>query len=188
MIGLASLRWKLTAAFTAVAVFHLVWMPMATPGGQPQVITRRVSGLCHFTMCVAMIVMVWPWSGTIPVAVWLVVFTTSAVWFVLRAARSSRRRVVSAFFATAAAAMVWMGMSTPANASSYGHNHHASMGYTAWISAAMGGYLVLAAAWWAIHGMRLGSLSSPATQAPNWSALCHGVMSGGMGLALLAMA
>jgi hypothetical protein len=65
-----------------------------------------------------------------------------------------------------------------------------SLPCTAWISAALGAYLVAAAVWWVLRGMRVGSLASAdAEPRPlSWTALCHGLMSAGMGLALLTMA
>jgi hypothetical protein len=68
-----------------------------------------------------------------------------------------------------------------------GHEHAAAAGYPAWVSAALGAYLVAAALWWAVRGMHL----RPATiapQAPRWPEVCHATMSAAMGLALLAMA
>jgi hypothetical protein len=189
MVGLASLRWILTVAFAAAGVFHLVRCV------RPQAAGVRTSEILHLVMCVAMIAMVWPRGASVPAVVWIAVFTVSTGWFVTRAANASGRRMVPAFFATAAATMVWMGASMPAQAAP----HHdmamarpsGSAGYAAWISAGLGGYLVLAAGWWVIRGMRLRALPSTtaaATRPLNWAALCHGLMSAAMGLALLAMA
>lgn len=197
MIGLMSLRWLLTAVFAAAAIFHLArWVrPQVT--GRTASEVHRTSELLHLVMCVSMIAMVWPWGTRVPGTVWVGVFTVSTGWFVAQAARSHGRRAAPAFFATAAAAMVWMS-AAPAHAAPPGGHHdmvmatasHAPSGYLAWISAGLGGYLMLAAIWWVIRGMRLAGLATtpPPDHSPNWSALCHGSMSAGMALALLAMA
>jgi hypothetical protein len=59
------------------------------------------------------------------------------------------------------------------------------------VSGLLGGYLAVAALWWFGRGLRLGGLATtpaPGPRPPSWSALCHGLMSAGMGLALLAIA
>jgi hypothetical protein len=199
MIGLESLRWLLTVAFGGAAVFHLLRCVRPSAAGPARVVGTRISELLHLLMGVSMIAMVWPWGEAVPRAAWILVFTVSTGWFVVRTASAARRRLVPAFFATVMAAMVWMGASTPARASAGDPHHgvamattgHTAAGYPGWISAGLGGYLVLAALWWVIRGSGIGVLS-PATAVAaarplNWSALCHGVMSAGMGLALLAM-
>lgn len=195
MIGIASLQWALTAAFSVAALFHLVGWVRPAGAGRPPVDGRRTTELLHLVMCVAMIAMVWPWGSRVPASIWIGTFAISAGWFVARAVRTPGRRRVPAFFATAAAAMIWMG-AAPAHASpGGGHQHgmamagagHVAGGSAAWISAGVGGYLMLAALWWAIRGMRLGVLEGGAAAPLNWAALCHGVMSAGMAVALLAM-
>jgi hypothetical protein len=198
MLGIASLQWVLTAAFSAAALFHLVRCARPVGAGRPPADRHRTSEALHLVMCVAMIAMLWPWGARVPAAAWIGTFTVSAGWFVTRTVRSAGRRWVPAFFATSAAAMIWMG-AAPAHASPGGGQHHGmamadgshvSGGYAAWISAGIGGYLMLAALWWVIRGMRLSSLpAAPAqpTPPPNWAALCHGMMSAGMAVALLAM-
>jgi Domain of unknown function (DUF5134) len=96
--------------------------------------------------------------------------------------------------------MVWMGASMPAQASAAPGASMAMdgmvtgagrFGPAAWISGLLGGYLLVAAFWWFFRGLRLGHLRAPAPAAMrplSWSSLCHGLMSIGMGLALLAMA
>jgi Domain of unknown function (DUF5134) len=190
MVDIASLRWVLTVAFAVAAGFHLARSVRPGWGGD------RLSEVLHLTMCLAMIVMVWPWGVRVPATVWLAVFIASTGWFAMRAVRSAGgRRAVPVFFATAAAAMVWMSASPAVAAPRHdvamaGMGHASGGGYAAWISAGLGGYLMLAAGWWVVRGMRLGGLSSPpvSRSVPSWPALCHGVMSAGMAVALLAMA
>jgi hypothetical protein len=195
MIGLESLRWLLTVVFAATALFHLV---RCLRPARPQVAEHRFSEVLHLIVGTSMIAMIWPWGAVVPSAVWIAVFTMSAGWFIAGAAVSAGRRLVPVFFATAMGTMVWMGASMPANASTvHGHPDMAGMAITAgpghtpmgWLSAVLGGYLLLAAFWWVGRGLRIGGLSTAvATPRPlGWGALCHGVMSAGMGLTLLAM-
>lgn len=191
MIALVSLRWALTVPFTGAGVFHLV------RNLRPQPAEHRISEALHFTMCVAMIVMVWPWGARMPPAIWVTVFTLSTGWFVASAAWSPGRRLGPSFSAATAVAMVWMRVSMPAQAAP-GHGRsamampgmsHSPTGNTAWMSAGLGLAMVAIAAWWVGRGMRLTvPAASAEPDAPNWPALCHGLMSAGMGLALLAMA
>jgi hypothetical protein len=105
------------------------------------------------------------------------------------------RRFAPAFFATATGAMAWMGAAMPAQAAGVmpGMTMHPSTASAAWLSGALsgalGGYLVLAAIWWTLRGLRLHRLSTaPAAPQPvSWGSLCHGLMSAGMGLALLTL-
>jgi hypothetical protein len=197
MVGLEPLRWALTVAFGATSAFHLV--RCLRPAVFPQPVGELwVSETLHLLMGVSMVAMIWPWGGLIPAPVWVAVFTASTGWFVVRALRSAGRRVVLGFFATSMAIMVWMGASIPAQASTAGGAGMDGMimgsgrlGPAAWISALLGGYLLVAAFWWFFRGLRLGHLrtSSPAVARPlSWGSMCHGLMSIGMGLALLAMA
>jgi hypothetical protein len=201
MIGLESLRWLLTAAFAGAAAFHLVRCLGPSALRSARTADHRFSEALHTVMGTSMIVMIWPWGEVVPPAVWIAVFTMSAGWFIAGVAWSVERRLVPAFFATVMGAMVWMGASMPAPASTV-HGHadmtgmvpdggagHGLIGYAAWVSATLGGYLLLAAFWWIGRGLRIGGLST-AMAAPRpvgWVALCHGVMSAGMGLVLLAM-
>ncbi|MEU4236277.1 DUF5134 domain-containing protein [Actinoplanes sp. NPDC026619] len=165
----------LTLAFGGAAGFHLVrWLWRAEPWHED---------VLHLVMGLAMIVMIWPWGHAVPESVWITVFTLSAGWFLARAVEV--RRVVPLFFATAMGAMVWMSAAAPSGSH---HMHHMPRN---WVSAGLGAYLVAASVWWVVRGMRLGRLSAAAgadPRPPDWSALCHGTMSAGMGLALLAMA
>ncbi|WP_433365383.1 DUF5134 domain-containing protein [Actinoplanes sp. CA-142083] len=183
MIGLESLRWSLTLAFAVATGFHLA--RVLRPGGG-----ERVTEALHLLMGGSMIVMIWPWGTWVPPGVWAVGFTISTGWFVTRAIRATGGRLTLMYFATAAAAMVWMSASMPEEH----HLGHATMpgmsaatGYPAWISAALGAYLVAAALWWIARGMRLAP-ASPHGSTPHWAAVCHGMMSAAMGLSLLAMA
>jgi hypothetical protein len=198
MIGLESLRWLLTVVFAATAVFHLV---RCLRPSRRRAAEHRFSEVLHLVMGTSMIAMIWPWGEVVPVAVWIAVFTMSAAWFIAGVAWSAGRRLVPAFFATAMGTMVWMGASMPAQASTVDRHSgsagmamnagagHAPMGYVAWTSAVLGGYLLLAAFCWIGKGLRIGGLSTASTKPRTlgWGALCHGVMSAGMGLALLAM-
>jgi hypothetical protein len=87
--------------------------------------------------------------------------------------------------------MLWMAATTSTEKSEMPGmggmgRENAAAGYPAWISAALGAYLVAAALWWTVRGMRL----RPAAAAPQalcWPEVCHATMSAAMGLALLAM-
>jgi hypothetical protein len=199
MIGLASLRWVLSAVFVLTSGFHLArcLRPRRLPG---PVARSRVSEALHLIMGVSMIAMIWPWGAIVPVPVWAAVFTASTGWFAAQTWRPTGRRRVPVFFASSMAAMVWMGVSTPAQASSGDRSgmvmdgmamSSGPPGVTGWISGLLGGYLVVVAFWWFARGLRLGPAPLVAGRRPpplSWSALCHGLMSIGMGLALLAMA
>jgi hypothetical protein len=192
VIGLESLRWVLTAAFVVASGYHLARLPRSFGA-------ERVSEAIHLVMGVAMVAMIWPWVRAVPASIWVGVFTASTGWFVMRAWRSAGRRVMLGLFATSMAACAWMGATMPAQASS-GHSHDMAMsmpphagGLTTagLVSGLLGGYLVVAAGWWFVRGLRLGGLATTPVLGPrplSWSALCHGLMSAGMGLALLAMA
>jgi hypothetical protein len=178
MIGVESLRWALTLAFVVATAFHLT--RVVRPGGGD-----RVSEFLHLFMAGSMIPMIWPWGATVPPSVWITGFTLSTGWFVSRAILATGSRLPPAHFATATAAMLWMCAAMPAA----GHHDMPGMrpaaAYPAWISAALGGYLVAAALWWTVRGMRL----QPAVVAawtPRWTEVCHATMSAGMGLVLLA--
>lgn len=201
MVGISSLQWLLTVAFAGAAVFHLVRLTSslraaASRGAAvlPPTGDGRISESLHLAMSVAMIVMLWPWGARVPAIVWIVVFTASTGWFVVRTVRVPGRRLSSGFIAVTTAAMVWMAAS-PAHAAAGGTAHHdhaaghsAADGYAAWISAGLGTFLVLVALWWVARALRLGSLhQQPDGASVNWPGLCHGVMSAGMGLALLSM-
>lgn len=161
MIGLESLRWLLTLVFAGTGVFHLVRALRPGPGS-------RFSEALHLVMSGAMIVMIWPWGMVVPIAGWVSIFTLCAGWFATRAVRTGGSRAVPVFFASSMAMMVWMGAAMSPMAA----------GPAAWIGVVLGTYLVAAAFWWIFRGLRAG--------APRWPAFCHGMMSAGMGLALLA--
>jgi hypothetical protein len=198
MIGLESLRLLLTAAFGGASAFHLLRCLRPNAAHPHPAAEHRFSEVLHLLMGVAMVVMIWPWGRVVPAPVWVAVFTLSTGWFAARALLSTGRRLVLGFFATTMGAMVWMGATIPAEASAHGHAGSGgmpgmptgSLPYAAWISAVLGGYLVLAAIWWVLRGLRIGGLASAEVEPRplSWSALCHGLMSAGMGLALLTMA
>lgn len=186
MIGLVSLRWVLTVAFAAGGAYHLGRLVRAQPA------EHRISETLHLIMGAAMVAMVWPWGARLPQAVWATVFTLSTAWFVASAAWSPGRRLGPASFAAAAMSMVWMG-TAPVDHHPPAHHHPgmamAGPGLAGWISGGLGLGLVAVAGWWVVRGMRLGALPAQGAEigTPNWSALCHGLMSAGMGLSLLAM-
>jgi hypothetical protein len=201
MIGLVSLRLLLTAAFGGASAFHLVRCLRPAAGHRHAAGEHRFSEALHLLMGVSMVVMIWPWGSVIPAPAWVAVFTLSTGWFAAGALRSAGRRLVLGFFATTMGAMVWMGATMPAQASSHDHagmsgmagmsmGGAGSMSFTAWVSAILGGYLVLAAIGWVLRGLRISGLAGAGAEPRplSWSALCHGLMSAGMGLALLAMA
>jgi hypothetical protein len=199
MIGIDPLRWLLTLLFGGAAVFHLLRSLRPPAARLTPVAEHRLYEMLHLVMGLSMIAMIWPWGATVPAAAWIVVFTMPTGWFLVRALWTSRRRTVPMFFATATGTMVWIGASMPGHASAGARSGmdmagtgNAPVGCAGWVSALLGGYLLLAAFWWIGRGMRIGGLSAATTDAVayplGWSALCHGVMSAGMGIALLAMA
>jgi hypothetical protein len=191
-----SLRWALTVALALASAYHLTRVPRVAGAA-------RVAEVLHLTMGVAMIAMLWPWGSAVPASAWVAVFTASTGWFLFRALRSTGRRVVSGLFAGSMATMVWMGATMPAMASAGAHgpsmetdmagmtmgSGHLTTAGT--ISGLLGGYLVLVAGWWFVRGLRLRGLATAAVPGPrpvSRPAICHGLMSAAMGLALLAMA
>jgi hypothetical protein len=181
MIGLESLRWALTGAFAVATVFHLV--RVLRPAG-----AGFVDEVLHLFMGGSMIAMIWPWGSGVPASVWVTGFTLSTGWFVSRAIVATGSRLAPIYFASATAAMLWMAAttSTDQNAVPGMVYEHAVTGYPAWISAALGAYLVAAAVWWAVRGLRLRpAVAEP--QSPRWPEVGHATMSAAMGLALLAM-
>jgi hypothetical protein len=196
VIGPESLRWVLTAAFVVASAYHVTQLPRA-PG------VDRLSEAVHIAMGVSMVAMIWPWGRTVPPAVWVAVFAASTGWFLFRAVRAAGRRFVLGLFATSMAACAWMGATMPAQASgargdavamdgsamdgmTMGAGHLTTAGV---VSGLLGGCLLVAAGWWFRRGLRLGSLAAAPDPRPfSFSALCHGLMSAAMGLALLTMA
>lgn len=170
MIGLESLRWSLTLVFAVATGFHLVRL---LRGSAPE-------EALHLAMGVAMIVMIWPWGGAVPPALWTTGFAFSTGWFASRAVRPAAGRTAPLLFAGGTAAMVWM------SAAPHHQHHHGTTATATWVNAALGGFLVAASGWWLVRGMRLGA-TTPAELTPHWPAVCHGLMSAGMGLSLLAM-
>ena len=184
MIGLESLRWALTCALAVATMFHLV--RVLRPAG-----AGFVDEVLHLFMGGSMIAMIWPWGSGVPAGVWVTGFTLSTGWFVSRAIVATGSRLAPIYFASATAAMLWMAATTSTGKSEMsrmGHAHAAAAGYPAWISAALGAYLVAAALWWTVRGMQLRPAAVPAPQTPRWPEVCHATMSAAMGLALLAMA
>jgi hypothetical protein len=184
------LRWLLTLALAGSTVFHLgrVLRPRRPP-------EHRVAESLHAAMGLAMVAMLWPFGRVVPASAWVVVFAGSTGWFAAQASRESRRRIAPVYFASAAAAMVWMSSVMPAAAPmDMPGMAHPSGGRAAWAAGAIGGYLVAAGLFWLLSGLRLGALG-PAPPPPqpghgpacHWPDLCHGVMGVSMGLAMLTM-
>ncbi len=185
MVVPESLRWLLTLALAGATVFHLGRVPR--PGVSPE---HRIAESLHAGMGLAMVAMLWPFGRVVPASAWLVVFAGSAGWFAAQAVREGGgRRRVPAYFATAAAAMVWMSGTMPAvpTMDMPGMAPAAPAG-PAWAGAAIGCYLVAAGLAWVLSGLRLSTLpaAEPAGRC-HWPALCHGVMSMSMGLSMLTM-
>lgn len=201
MVGSEPLRWLLTAAFVTASALHVlgIW----ARAGVPRAAVARVSDTLHVIMGGSMIVMIWPWGDAVPPIGWAVAFTVAGAWFV-RCAMRATRRTAPLCFAAMTGAMAWMGAT--------GHTHpaapHAHMPTAAGpqaattVDAIVGGLLVLLASYWFARGMRgrawaLTGLASPirpsasaptATGSPHlWQAWSHGIMSAGMGIAMLAM-
>ena len=188
-----SLRWLLTLALTAGTVFH------SGRALRPRLShEHRIAEALHAVMGAAMVAMLWPFGRVVPGPAWLVVFAGSTGWFAGQASRAGRRWVVPVYFASAAAAMVWMSSAVPAGhpmAMDMPGMAHVSSGERVWVAGAIGGYLVAAGLCWLISGLRLGALPARSREtAPeaaacgtHWPALCHGVMGVSMGLAMLTM-
>jgi hypothetical protein len=197
-----TLRWLLTVALAGATVFHLG--RAVRPRLRHE---HRIAESLHAAMGLAMVAMLWPFGRAVPVSAWLVVFAGSAGWFAAQASRAGKGRIVPIYFASAAAAMVWMSGTMPAAGPSAmpgtsamaadmampGMAHPAG-GRTLWAAAAIGGYLVAAGLCWLLGGLRLGALRPAAAPqdtaarcATHWPALCHGVMGLSMGLAVLTM-
>ena len=188
MVVPESLRLLLTLALGGATVFHLG--RTLRPGGTHE---HRIAESLHAVMGGAMVAMLWPFGRAVPASTWLVVFAGSAGWFAAQAARAGGRRLVPAYFASAAAAMVWMSEAMPAApAMDMPGMDHATPGRAAWAGAAIGCYLVAAGLAWVLSGLRLGALPRAAPTAEpaarwHWPALCHGVMSVSMGLTMLTL-
>lgn len=131
MISAPGLRWILTAALAALAVYAL-WRAVRT--SRP---AAGVSHLLHATMAVAMGVMCWPQGMEVPAVPQVVCFAAAALWYpVAAAARGPRgtgpsrpRRVFAALPHTAVmAGMAWM---LHAMDESTGGSHQAATGHGA---------------------------------------------------------
>lgn len=150
MVESLLLRWILTVAFTAAALWSLRRLVRAEPistvsgrlvqAGQDQDVPGnpavRISAAWHVVMSAAMIAMCWPWGMAIPVNPQLVVFGVMAVWFLVLAAGvrwcTGHQRWQQLHHAVMAVGMFWMLAAMPALMShgpaESGHTHHHSMG------------------------------------------------------------
>lgn len=126
MISAPGLRWILTAALAALAVYAL-WRAVRSsrPAG-------GVSHLLHATMAVAMAVMCWPRGMEIPAVPQVVFFTAAAIWYPVAAAAGgprgtgssrSRRMLAAVPHTVVMAGMAWM---LHAMDKSMGGSHQAS--------------------------------------------------------------
>ncbi|WP_157548296.1 DUF5134 domain-containing protein [Micromonospora sp. ATCC 39149] len=171
--------------------------PTARRTGPGPAVRSRVSGAVHVLMGVAMTAMVWALG--VPPVVWLVLFAPAGAWYAMLTARRPSRpgsRAVTGYFALASGAMVWMSGLPGDHAGP--HGQHGGVAPVGWwpplVSLALGGYLLLAAGWWAARGVRLtpawrdrvpaGRPGPPGARAEG---ICHATMGVVMGLMLLAM-
>jgi hypothetical protein len=217
MIALESLRWVLTIAFVATSAFHLarcLWH--AAGDAMVSEALHMVMGVSMVAMIWPWgdVVPAPVWVAVFTVSTgWFVARALGSAGRRLVPAFFATSMAAMVWMgasmpAQASAGRHEMTMDMPAG----------SLGLAGWISGVLGGYLVLAAFWWFFRGLRLGGLrlSSLAAgdlaagdlaagdlaagdlaagevavggvQPLSWSSLCHGLMSIGMGLALLAMA
>ncbi|HEY0532327.1 MAG TPA: DUF5134 domain-containing protein [Actinoplanes sp.] len=187
MVVPVPLQWLLTLALAGGAVFHL------GRAARPRLThEHRIAESLHAVMGLAMVAMLWPFGRVVPGSAWLVVFAGSAGWFAAQASRAGRQWVVPVYFASTAAAMVWMSSAVPATpAMDMPGMTHAPNGPAVWAAAAIGGYLVAGGLCWLLSGLRLGALRTGPPETARcetqWPALCHGVMGVSMGLAMLTM-
>jgi hypothetical protein len=197
MIANDGLRWVLSVVFGGLAGYHLLQC-LRRPTSRPSPMAEHwLSEVVYLVMGLSMLAMIWPWRPAVPDVAWVVIFTVSTGWFLIRAVSALSDRVAPVLSAVATGVMVWMVASMPRPPSAGGHGGmdmagmgHVPVGGAGWAGPLLGGYLVLAACWWVGRAMRIGRLLSGtnAVARPlDWSALCHGVMSAGMGMALLAM-
>lgn len=196
MIGLGSLRLLLTLMFVVTSCFHLVrCLPVA---GRRACDSPAVEAV-HLLMGLSMIAMIGPWAAVVPVLWWVLVFGCAGIWFTVRAVRTGGRGPTYAYLASMTGAMAWMGLSEllTAPATVAGHPGHgmapaADTRPGALVSATLGVYLITAGCWWWARGMRVATLgergAATARESIQWHAVCHGLMSAGMGLVLLAVA
>lgn len=209
MIGLGSLRCLLTLMLVTSSGFHLARclpMPGRQRGAHGACGSRVVVEMLHLLMGVSMIAMIWPRAAPIPVLCWVPVFAGAGIWFTIRSLRPGSRDAASVYSASMSAAMVWMGLTELLDGptalggptATTGHQTHdmavsgPGVASATWVSGALGAYLVAAACWWWARGMRVTTLggwgTTTARESIQWIAVCHGLMSAAMGLALLAAA
>ncbi|MFC8846005.1 MULTISPECIES: DUF5134 domain-containing protein [unclassified Micromonospora] len=194
-----ALQWPMTLALVAVTSYHgLRFLGQASArGGSEQAVRCRIAEGVHLLMGVAMTAMVWALG--VPPAVWAVLFVPAGAWFATLTARRPAgpgSRAATGYFALASAAMVWMTGLPGDHAGT--HGQHGGAAPAGWwpplVSLALGGYLLLAAGWWAVRGVRLtpawrGHVPAGRSVPPGARAegLCHATMGVVMGLMLLAM-
>ena len=166
MIDSVAAQWALTAVFVVVAAFYLDGLARRDVR---RAIEPAVDDGLHVLMAVGMIAMLWPWGMAVPVIVYVVIFTASALWFVSRALFVSSPVLVGARDTAAA-------------------GHHGGRGF-AWYHAGMMASMVFmavamsvgmstlpllsgtsAASGMAMAGMDMGSGDSSATAAPGMAA------------------
>ncbi|MEU8021976.1 MULTISPECIES: DUF5134 domain-containing protein [Micromonospora] len=193
-----ALQWPMTLALMAVTSYHGFRFlgPASARAGSGRAARCRIAEGVHLLMGVAMTAMVWALG--VPQAVWLVLFVPAGVWFAALTARrpsAPGSRAATGYFALSSAAMVWMTGLPGGHAGPHGqHGAATSAGW--WpplVSLALGGYLLLAAGWWAARGVRLTPAwrdhvpaGRPGVAGARAEGLCHATMGVVMGLMLLA--
>jgi hypothetical protein len=106
MIGDPAVRWAVTALF-GVSVVMYAYVAVA----QRDQWTGAVNHLLHFTMSVAMVLMVWRVGLDLPATAPIFFFLLAGVWFLWAAVRASsvfRQRLKTCYYAAMMGAMAWM--------------------------------------------------------------------------------
>lgn len=201
MIAGTGLRLVLTVLFAAVALHgvHGILRPVS-PSGTGR--TDTVNGLLHAAMAVAMAVMVWPAGTDVPALPQTVLFSAAALWFAARAALRQQNRAADAAHAVMAAGMAWMVTvmghamtpGAPHSPAAHDGHHAAASGVPAMsltdsgargVALALAVWCVLAAWWWLARAFDTARLASGPHDALH--SACHGAMSAGTAVMLLAM-
>lgn len=82
MVGSAAVRWTLSAVFALTAAYYLYGLARREERRHgPRLV---VDDALHVVMGAAMITMLWSWGLAVPVMVYVLVFTSAALWFVAR--------------------------------------------------------------------------------------------------------
>ena len=213
VIQSVALSWMLTAVFAVAGVYWvgrgvLSWTRTGANGWE-----EGSTDVAHVLMCLGMIAMLWPWGHLVPRWPQVAVFVVAAAWFLVRAFlpgrwAHSRGRGECAHHVVAMGAMAWMialmmgarhdtasmpGMAMPQNI--------ALPLYAVVANRVLAVCFVLMTVWWlagavdlrrtpAVAGAGRGSNSaSPIIEvvlSPKVNVACHGLMSAGMAIMLVA--